>query len=79
MITQLHSCHSFITHSFLLNGEEPPVCTGCDERLTIEHILHTCSDCTEIRLRESHFADQSLCVLFQEISLEKFELSERYQ
>ena len=46
------------------------MCTGCDKRLTIEHILHTCSDFIEIR--ESHFADQSLCVLFQEISLEKF-------
>ena len=72
MISQLHIAigHSFIIHSFLLKGEEPPMCTGCDEIWTMEHILHTCSDFIEIR--ESHSADQSLCVLFQEISLEKF-------
>ena len=45
------------------------MCIGCDEHLTIEHVLLTCSDLTEIR--ESHFTAQSLCVLFQEISSEK--------
>ena len=34
---------------FLLKGEEPPVRIGCDELLTIEHILLTCSDLIEIR------------------------------
>ena len=38
-MAQLHIGHSFITHSFLLKGEEPPVCIGCDKRLTVEHIL----------------------------------------
>ena len=33
--------YSFITHSFLLKGEEPPMCIGCDKRLNIEHILLT--------------------------------------
>ena len=51
-------------------GEEPPVCIGCDKRLTTEHILLTCSDFTEIR--ESHFTAKSLRVLFQDISPEIF-------
>ena len=51
-MARLHIGHSFLTHSFLLKGEEPPVCIGCDKRLTIEHILLTCSDFIEIR--ESH-------------------------
>ena len=42
VMAQLHIGHSFITHSFLLKGEEPPVCIGCDKRLTIEHILLPC-------------------------------------
>ena len=25
--------HSYITHSFLLMGEKPPVCIACDERI----------------------------------------------
>ena len=36
---RLHIGHSFITHSFLLKGEELPMCIGCDKRLTVEHIL----------------------------------------
>ncbi len=66
---RLHIGHSFITHSFLLKGEEPPMCIGCDQHLTIEHILLTCSDFIE--MRESHFTAQSLRMLFQDISPEK--------
>ena len=54
----------FITHSFLLKSEEPPMCIGCDECLTIEHILLTCSDFIEIR--ESHFTAKSLRMLFKQ-------------
>ena len=42
---------------FLLKDEKPPVCIGCDKRLTIELILLTCSDFIEIR--ESHFTAKS--------------------
>ena len=69
VIAQMHIGHFFITHSFLLKGEEPSMCTGCDELLTIEHILLTCSDVIEIS--ESHFRAQSQCVLFQDISPQK--------
>ena len=68
-MVRLHIGHSFITHSFLLKGEESPVCIGCDKRLTIEHILLSCSDFIEIR--ESHFTPKSLCMLFQDILPEK--------
>ena len=47
----------------------PPLCIGCDQRLTIEHILLTCSDFIEIR--ESHFTAKSLRMLFKDISPEK--------
>ena len=68
-MARLHIGHSFLTHSLLLKGEEPPVCIGCDKRLTIEHILLTCSDFIEIR--ESHFTAKSLRMLFKDISPEK--------
>ena len=45
------------------------MCIGCDKRLTIEHILLTCSDFIEIR--ESHFTAKSLRMLFQDILPEK--------
>ena len=45
------------------------MCIGCDKRLTIEHILLTIWDFTEIR--EGHFTAKSLCMLFQDISPEE--------
>ena len=68
-MARLHIGHSFITRSFLLKGEEPPVRIGCDKRLTTEHILLTCSDFIEIR--ESHFTAKSLHMLLQDILPEK--------
>ena len=68
-MSHLHSDHSFLTHSFLLKGEEPPMCIGCDKRLIIEHILLNCLDFIEIR--ESHFTAKSLRMLFKDISPEK--------
>ena len=68
-MARLHIGHSFITRSFLLKGEEPPVRIRCDKRLTTKHILLTCSDFIEIR--ESHFTAKSLRMLFQDISPEK--------
>ena len=45
------------------------MCIGRDKRLTIEHILLTCSNFIEIR--ESHFTAKSLRMLFKYISPEK--------
>ena len=61
-MARLHTGHYFITHSFLLKDEKPPMCIGCDKHLTIEHILLTSSDFTEIR--EGHFTAKSLRMLF---------------
>ena len=69
-MARLHIGHSFLTHSFLLKGEEPPVCIGCDKRLTTERILLTSSDFIEIR--ESYFTAKSLRMLFKDISPEFF-------
>ena len=50
-----------ITPTFLLKSEEPPMCIVCDERLTIEHILLTCSDLIEIR--EPLYSSVTACVV----------------
>ena len=65
MISRLHIGHSSITHSFLLKGEEPPVCFACDRKITVKDILPFCSDFIETR--ERHFTAQSLlCFSFSE-------------
>ena len=83
-MARLHIGHSFITHSFLLKGEEPPACIRCDQHLTLKNILLNCSYFIGwlaakhqltysdlIEMRASHFTDQSLRMLFQDISPEK--------
>ena len=49
VISRFHIGQLYITHSFLLNGEEPPMCIACDERLTIEYIWLFCSNFIEKR------------------------------
>ena len=46
--SRLYIGHSYITQSFVLKGEELPVCIACDQRLTVEHILPFGSDIIEI-------------------------------
>jgi len=45
--TVLRRCcigHTFFTHSYILKGEDKPRCVGCDENLTVKHILLDCVD-----------------------------------
>ena len=55
VISWLHIGHSYVTQSFLLKGEESPMCILCE---TVKHILLFCSDFVEIR--EIRFTAQSL-------------------
>ena len=38
VLTRLRICHSYATHSYLLNGEEQPMCIPCDTHV---HPLRT--------------------------------------
>ena len=41
--------HSFLTHRYLLAGEDPPECISCQENLTVDHILLHCLEYYHIR------------------------------
>ena len=70
VLSRLHIGHSYLTHSFLLKEEEEkPVCIGCDENLTIEHILLHCWDFYDIRRK--HYSAENLKVLFRDIPPDK--------
>ena len=52
--TVLRRCcigHTFYTHSYILKGEDRPRCVGCDEDITVKHILLDCVDFSDQRLR----------------------------
>ena len=49
VLTRLRLGHTYVTHSHLLRGEEPPWCHACDQRYTVKHILIECSDLIDER------------------------------
>ena len=41
--------HTYLTHSYLLKDEDPPICIPGNSLLTVEHILISCIDFDIIR------------------------------
>ena len=41
--------HSYITHGYLLQGADPPLCEHCNETLTVWHILGLCTGLAQQR------------------------------
>jgi hypothetical protein len=66
-LCRLRTGHSYLTHSYLLKGENFPVCTQCGSRLTIKHILF---DCLDFSLRrENYFKAEQYKDIFEKISI----------
>ena len=69
VLTRLHIGHSYLTHLHVLKNEEQSVCIGCDEPMTIEHILVKCWDFYEIRRK--HYSVENFKVLFRDVPPDK--------
>ena len=69
VLSRLHIGHTYITHRHLLSGEAEPICIGCDEPLTVEHILVKCWDFYEIRRK--HYSVENFKVLFRDVPPDK--------
>ena len=41
--------HTRITHSYLLEGKPQPICSACQTKYTMKHILIECTDRAHIR------------------------------
>ena len=48
-LSRLRIGHTYITHKFILQGDEPPICDICSTPLTVEHILVKCNKYIEKR------------------------------
>ena len=53
-LARLRIDHTFITHSFLLKGENWPLCILCQEPFSVKHFLLDCTDINIIRSRFFH-------------------------
>ena len=68
IIARLRIGHSYITHSYLLKGEEEPQCIPCNAPLTFKHVLVDCVDPAPTRKR--FFDVDSLTTLFDTVRFE---------
>ena len=48
-LARLCLCHTRVTYSYLLQGEEQPQCVGCDAPFTVRHFLLECGDFAQVR------------------------------
>ena len=54
VLARIHIGHTRITHSYLLNREQPPQCVGCNKPFTVCHILLECVDFSNVRNKYYH-------------------------
>ena len=68
ILARLRIGHTYVTHSYLLKGEEEPQCIACNESLTVKHILVYCVD--HAPTRQKYFDVDSMATLFNTVKLE---------
>ena len=57
--------HMTLKHSYLLSGEDEPICTKCDTVLTVKHIFLDCPELRDVRLK--YFTACSLKDIFESV------------
>ena len=67
VLTRLRIRHSYATHSYLLKGEEQPMCIPCDASFTIKHILLYVVDFKNARNR--YYRVSTLKELFESVEI----------
>ena len=65
VLARIRIGHIYLTHCFLLKGEDPPQCIAIDCQLTVKHILFDCVDFIESRNR--HFNVDIFKELFEKV------------
>ena len=68
VLTRLRIGHTRLTHSYLLQREEQPVCIGCNEPLTVKHIVVDCVDF--LQTRNMFFRVNNLKQVFQDVPVD---------
>ena len=67
VLTRLRIGHSYATHSYLLKGEEQPMCNLCAAPFTIKHVLLYCVDFENARNR--YYRVSTLKELFESVEM----------
>ena len=67
VLARLRIGHTYITHSYLLKGEEHPQCIPCNAPLTAKHLLVDCIDIAPTGQR--YFIVDNLITLFETVKI----------
>ena len=59
--------HTYMTHKYLLSGDDPPLCISCNEYETVEHLLVHCVEF----IRERFYEVDNLQDLFYSVDENK--------
>jgi len=62
VLTRARIGHTYLTHAYLLRGEQIPQCVPCNDIITVKHILIECIDYAHIR--QTFFTEQDMKTLF---------------
>jgi len=66
LINRLRIGHTRLTHSYLLSGDDQPVCSACQSPLTVKHFLIECVNFVAIRSR--YFSASSMKNAFESVN-----------
>ena len=66
LINKLHIGHTRLKHSYLLSGDDQPVCSACQSPLTVKHFLIECVNFAAIRSR--YFSASSMKDVFENVN-----------
>jgi len=69
VLTRARIGHTYLTHGYLLRGEQIPECVPCNDIVTVKHILIECMDYAHIRQR--YFNEPNLNALFANVQPKK--------
>ncbi|GFS11592.1 RNA-directed DNA polymerase from transposon X-element [Elysia marginata] len=65
VVSRLRIGHSWITHEYLLKGEQQPYCTACECPFTVKHILVECADF--LLSRQKYYKTTDMHTLFRQV------------
>ena len=66
LINRLRIGHTRLTHSYLLSGDDQPVCSACRSPLTVKHFIIECVNFAAIRSR--YFSASSMKDVFENVN-----------
>lgn len=69
-LTRLRIGHTKLTHNFLIERKEPPVCETCNENITVEHLLLNCRKYNLIR-DQIKLSDSIRTILSEDVAEEE--------